>query len=103
MTTTYSGPALIIGPDFEIPVEADLTGYTDVVDTGRGGMVTGLQSWGGTLEAEGDTDELWKVTHSGGSLYTLRLEDGREGQFIATDSAIGSAVLGITGSTPLGG
>ncbi|MFF7361266.1 hypothetical protein [Streptomyces sp. NPDC008125] len=82
--TTYQGPAVaFIGCD-EIPVTADLA-----VQVGRG-----LRSWAGSLEADPSVD--W---YDDGPA-TLRLPDGREGEFVATSGDAGSGSVEIRGSGP---
>lgn len=82
--TTYQGPAVaLIGCD-EIPVTADLATHVD----------GGLQSWDGSLKADPSVD--WFDDGPA----TLRLPDGREGEFIATSGTVGSGSVEIQGSGP---
>lgn len=82
--TTYQGPAVaLIGCD-EISVTADLASRVD----------GGLRSWDGSLEADPSVD--WFDDGPA----TLRLPDGREGEFIATAGTAGSGNVEIQGSGP---
>lgn len=82
--TTYQGPAVaLIGCD-EIPVTANLAIHAD----------HSSRSWGGSLEADPSVD--WFDDGPA----TLRLPDGREGEFIATSGGLGSSSVEIQGSGP---
>ncbi|MCX5401014.1 hypothetical protein [Streptomyces sp. NBC_00102] len=82
--TTYQGPAsALIGCD-EIPVTADLAVHVD----------RDSRSWGGHLEADPSVE--WFDDGPA----TLRLPDGREGEFIATSGEAGSGTVEIRGSGP---
>ncbi|MFD3815057.1 hypothetical protein ACFWRZ_08315 [Streptomyces rubiginosohelvolus] len=82
--TSYQGPAVAIVGGDEIPVTADLALHADHP----------LKAWGGMLEADPSTD--WADANPG----TLRLPDGREGQFMAPPLAPGSGTFEIRGTGP---
>lgn len=92
---TYDGPATVIAGGAEYEVQALLRSTADEVRVPGGGRMRGLTEWGGTLEAS-DEGAAWNIHQE--DMATLRAEDGREGQFIVTNTEIGAATLEIKGS-----
>lgn len=97
MTDTYRGPAVVDFDGAEYPAEVDLEITTD--RNGHGMVV--LKSWGGTLDSNPTLDWFSSPT---AEEATLRMPDGREGRFFATDGTLGSARVTIcgTGLAPFG-
>ncbi len=88
-TSTYEGPAVVLAGGREIAVHAELT--AEAPGHGRTG-------WQGTLRAEEPGEDFGSMheSHSG----SLRLYDGREGEFVVTRlvQGYGRATMRINGS-----
>ncbi|WP_436777592.1 hypothetical protein [Yinghuangia sp. YIM S09857] len=87
--STYQGSTHIVLGDFEIAVMAEL--HMEVSP--------GLAGWRGILEADDPNEDFNEVIRAEGN-PTFRLADGRTGEFVPTNTSVGTGVLRITGSGP---
>lgn len=85
--TTYNGPATAITSDTEHPVTAQLAITAD----------QGLKEWGGIITAH-DEAAAWAIFNDNDT--KLRINDDREGDFIAGTFNADAAELRIQGSGP---
>lgn len=84
--SNYQGPATLIAGDSSIEVVATLSGS-------RSGDV---RQWGGSAQTDEVAEGFFAAMEGGG--VTIRLPDGREGEVVATHTAIGSGRLRISGN-----
>lgn len=94
---TYRGGATVIVGEAEFDVVVELRSKTDrgmVRTMGGSSPVTGLTSWGGTLETD-DEGAAWEILNGG--VVRIRLPDSSEGEFMVSGGTLGES-LRITGS-----
>ncbi|AVZ71719.1 hypothetical protein SLUN_05460 [Streptomyces lunaelactis] len=87
--SNYQGPATLIAGGAQIEVVATLSG-------GRSGPGS---EWGGSVQTDSAAQDLCSSMNN--NEVKLRLPDGREGDVVATSTAIGSGRLKVSGRGPM--
>ncbi|MEU9861318.1 hypothetical protein AB0D99_10600 [Streptomyces sp. NPDC047971] len=91
---TYEGPATVTADGAEYDVQASLELTTDSVPVPGRAPMQGLPSWHGTLHVTDDEAE-WNIFQADEKSIQI---DGRVGQFITTNSQVGTGEIVIKGS-----
>ncbi|MEU3426605.1 DUF4873 domain-containing protein [Streptomyces gardneri] len=92
----YDGPATVTADGADFEVEASLEMTTEMVPVAGGTPLRGLSTWYGTLEVQ-DDEAAWNIHQADQALLRI---DGRDGQFIVTNTQVGTNELTIKGSGP---
>ncbi|MCX4825006.1 DUF4873 domain-containing protein [Streptomyces sp. NBC_01142] len=86
--SNYQGPAVLIAAGSHFEVHATLS-------AARSGAHGG---WGGSVQTDDPAEDFYTALERG--QVKIRLPDGREGDVVATRTAIGSGRLRVSGSGP---